>query len=61
MRALVFCLTAYIVALSAWAWTVRTPEPRPVFTPVNIQFCQDWQDMQASRCDVIPFRKEVAI
>jgi hypothetical protein len=30
MRALVFCLTAYVAALSAWAWTVRTPEPRPV-------------------------------
>jgi hypothetical protein len=54
-------VAAYVVAVCAWAWSVRTPEPRPVFVPANVQFCQDWRDGQASLCERIPFRKEWAI
>ena len=61
MKAFIVCLIAYVVALCAWAWTVRTPEPRPLFTPVDVRFCPDWRDGQFSHCERIPFRKEVAI
>jgi hypothetical protein len=61
MKSLIACAIAYAIALCAWSWSIRAPEPRPVFQIIDIRFCPDWRDRQLSRCDTIPFRKEVEI
>lgn len=55
-------VSLYFAALGIWAWAIQPPEPRPpAFQPIDIRFCPDWRDGQFSRCETIPFRKEVAI
>jgi hypothetical protein len=61
MKTLLACATLYVAALCGWIWLARPVEKPPPFVPANVQFCQDWRDGQASFCDAIPFRKEVAI
>jgi hypothetical protein len=61
MKTLLACIAIYVAALCMFVWLIMPAKKPPAFVPANVQFCQDWRDGQASLCDRIPFRKEVAI
>jgi hypothetical protein len=61
MKVLIICLVIYLAALSVFLWGIAIPKKPKPFIPVDIRFCQDWRDGQASFCDEIPFRSEVSV